>query len=430
MKKCIVIIFIVFVIQSIGIAQSSRLVRLWHELDTASQDTSRVLIMARLTNYYMFSKTDSAFYYGNSAVVLARRINFPRGETLAMNFMAMAQQSIGNYANALKIGLHALKIAEKNKLIGYKATALLMIGNTYKFSKNYNKALIFLRESRMLYDSLRNDFMSIISKTYIGETYLKMNQLDSALEYTQLAYDQAVSREDVYLQYYALRILAQIQHKRGNTDLALSYFWHALRIANTGNHYLNPNLSIARLYQQINLPDSSIYYAKRSLEIAQESGFYSSAIDASILLSEIYEKRDLKKAFQFNKIAITYKDSLDYLRSSTSMEAFTNFDEQERQYELEAAKAAYDTKVQRLWIFSFAGGLISAIILSLVLYWNNKNKQKANTVLKEQKEEIQSTLEKLESTQSQLIQSEKMASLGELTAGIAHEIQNPLNFVN
>ncbi len=50
--------------------------------------------------------------------------------------------------------------------------------------------------------------------------------------------------------------------------------------------------------------------------------------------------------------------------------------------------------------------------------------------LTNQKEELEHTLEELRATQTQLIQSEKMASLGELTAGIAHEIQNPLNFVN
>lgn len=56
--------------------------------------------------------------------------------------------------------------------------------------------------------------------------------------------------------------------------------------------------------------------------------------------------------------------------------------------------------------------------------------QERTAELTKQKEALQQTVDELKSTQTQLIQSEKMASLGELTAGIAHEIQNPLNFVN
>src|SRR6202008_68658 len=63
------------------------------------------------------------------------------------------------------------------------------------------------------------------------------------------------------------------------------------------------------------------------------------------------------------------------------------------------------------------------LVLAIILWRNNRHKQRAN-------EQIQKTLADLKTAQSQLIQSEKMASLGELTAGIAHEIQNPLNFVN
>ena len=88
---------------------------------------------------------------------------------------------------------------------------------------------------------------------------------------------------------------------------------------------------------------------------------------------------------------------------------------------------------QTWWAYTLFA-LLGIGLLRVYVVYRSRKLQKENRKLEEKvthrTQQLKQSLEDLRATQSQLIQSEKMASLGDLTAGIAHEIQNPLNFVN
>ena len=85
------------------------------------------------------------------------------------------------------------------------------------------------------------------------------------------------------------------------------------------------------------------------------------------------------------------------------------------------------------WAYAFFALVFIGLVWAFIAY-RSATLKRENKVLEEKvgqrTEQLKQSLENLKATQTQLIQAEKMASLGELTAGIAHEIQNPLNFVN
>ena len=255
-----------------------------------------------------------------------------------------------------------------------------------------------------------------------------MKKPDSAFYMAKIAYDSAIVMKNDFVLGGALQAMGRIYDFSGKKELAKQYYLQRIAAAERINEYVdiaNGYIRLAYLFRDIKQNDSAIYYAKKAYDLYRPRHFASVYTPAS-LLSTLLEPSDPAEALRYLKIAEAARDSAYNIQKMQSAQALV-FQEKELQTELDYEKKAYRGRVRQYGLLAGIGILLLGLF---GLYRNNRSKQKANLALETQKKKVEETLIELRSTQAQLIQSAKMASLGELTAGIAHEIQNPLNFVN
>ncbi len=439
MRKAFITIFILLHLHNAYTQTTQQYDSLKHLINSAKDDSTRFYTTAGMIWGYLFSIPDSASLYAQQNILLAQKMKSDDALHMAYVQYSILEQINGNYTGALQYCLQGLRVAERTNNFILICEAYTGLSDIYREAGDFAQAIYNMRKAKFLLESKLNPVFEheknhktasyyVNCLVLAAQTFETFNQLDSALQYANQAHNLSLkglgkwgtSKDTLFFSNNLAPIMGNIYSKRGDYSTALDYYRSGLAIALSTKDSMDNYNGAASILKKKGQLDSSILYANKVLELSKAVHFPIGKLEALNLLSGVYKlKHNSDSVAKYLQLTIETKDSHFNTKKVMEIQSIS-FSEQLRQQEINDQQRQYQ---DRFRTYMLAGGLVVVLLLAGILYRNNLHKQKA-------KDKIEKAYEELKSTQAQLVQREKMASLGELTAGIAHEIQNPLNFMN
>lgn len=389
------------------------------KLTVFAEDTNRVINLWRLARYHTMTEPRQAVVYATESITLARKLNYTYGELVSLQALSFVSTITGDWQNGMQTAYEGLQISQ----VKYPALEIVfynLIALVYEKQQDSKQRLEWLLKAYHdpQINSLPNNGKWLIYHN-IGEVYENLNVLDSAMYYAQIV-DTNCRKLDIPIEVsYANAIMGRVERKRKNYTQALEYLKTAMSFSNKfGNLFLESEQSVdlAGVFYEMNQADSAIYYAEKALEGGRKFKNLVLTASAAKLLAQIYEQTNPPKAINYLKILNNSNDSLYTATRIIQTQNIVNTI-QERQRELIETKKDYDNSIRQNALIGF---LIFLGLLSLVLIYNNRQKQKVNAILKDRNREISLQKSEIEKTieQKQILLSE-----------LQHRVKNNLQYV-